>query len=110
MPLLTNVQVVIHCAARVHVTAASSTDALAEFRRVNVDGSILLARKAAQAGVKRFIFISSINVNGESTAPGYPFTGLSEPAPVDICGISKWEAEQALNQISMDTGMEVVII
>jgi nucleoside-diphosphate-sugar epimerase len=109
-PPLNDVQVVIHCAARVHVMNETAADALAEFRKVNVDGTVRLARKAAESGVKRFIFISSIKVNGESTVPGAPFKADDRPAPVDPYGISKREAEDVLRQISLDTGMEVVII
>jgi nucleoside-diphosphate-sugar epimerase len=110
LPALGEIQVVVHAAARVHVMNEVVVDALAEFRKVNVEGTLKLAQCAAASGVKRFIFVSSIKVNGESTAPGVPFTGLSDPAPVDPYGISKWEAEQALKQISLETGMEVVII
>lgn len=110
LPPLNDIQVVIHCAARVHVMNEASADALAEFRKVNVDGTVRLARKAAESGVKRFIFISSIKVNGESTALGTPYKADDCPVPVDPYGISKQEAEDALRQISQDTGMEVVII
>jgi nucleoside-diphosphate-sugar epimerase len=110
LPPLNDVHVVIHCAARVHVMNETVADALAEFRKVNVDGTVRLARRAAESGVKRFIFISSIKVNGESTAPDVPFKADDRPAPVDPYGISKREAEDALRQISLDTGMEVVII
>lgn len=102
--------VVIHSAARVHVMDEQSTDPLAEFRKVNVDGTLNLARQAAAAGVKRFIFISSIKVNGEGTVLGKPYTALDTPAPQDPYGISKMEAEQGLRQIAQDTGMGVVII
>jgi nucleoside-diphosphate-sugar epimerase len=107
---LDGVDAIVHTAARVHVMRDVSADPLAEFRRVNVDGTISLARQAAAANVKRFVFISSIKVNGEETAPGRPYTASDEPAPVDPYGISKLEAEQALRKISAETGMEVVII
>lgn len=107
---LADVQVVIHCAARVHVMRESATDSLAEFRKINVEGTLQLARSAAKAGVKRFIYISSIKVNGESTEPGVPFTVADAPASADAYGISKEEAEHALKQLSHDTGMELVII
>lgn len=110
LPVLDDVQVIIHCAARVHVMNETATDALAEFRKINVDGTVRLARKAAESGVKRFIFISSIKVNGERSTPGAPFKFDDSPAPIDPYGISKLEAEEALRQISQDTGMEVVII
>ncbi|WP_248743847.1 MULTISPECIES: UDP-glucose 4-epimerase family protein [unclassified Pseudomonas] len=110
IPSLDGVQAVVHAAARVHVMNETATDALAMFRRINVDGTLRLARHAAKSGVKRFIFISSIKVNGESTAVGHPFTADSVPAPVDPYGVSKYEAEEGLKELSIETGMEVVII
>ncbi|HSI37487.1 MAG TPA: SDR family oxidoreductase [Methylotenera sp.] len=107
---LNNVNVVIHLAARVHVMNDKSIDPLVEFRKVNVDGTLNLARQAAQTGVKRFIFISSIKVNGELTSEGKPFTEGDVSNPQDAYGISKLEAEQGLLQIAQQTGMEVVII
>ncbi|WP_339431155.1 MULTISPECIES: UDP-glucose 4-epimerase family protein [unclassified Pseudomonas] len=107
---LAGVQIVVHAAARVHVMRETAQDALAEFRRVNVDGTLQLARSAAQVGVKRFVFISSIKVNGESTPFGRPFTAHDVPAPQDPYGISKHEAEQALRLLGSETGMEIVII
>jgi nucleoside-diphosphate-sugar epimerase len=101
---------VIHAAARAHIMKDEVADPLAEYRRVNVDGTLNLARQAAAAGVKRFIFISSIKVNGEQTPLGQPFTADDTPAPEDAYGISKWEAEQGLQQLATETGMEVVII
>jgi nucleoside-diphosphate-sugar epimerase len=83
---------------------------LKEFRQVNVDGTLRLAREAAAAGVRRFVFISSIKVNGESTLPGRPFTADQTPAPSDPYGVSKWEAEQRLRELANETGMEVVTI
>ncbi|MGY2164455.1 UDP-glucose 4-epimerase family protein [Pseudomonas tolaasii] len=103
-------QLVIHLAARVHVMSDASTDPLAEYRRVNVEGTLNLARQAAAAGVKRFIFISSIKVNGESTTAGAPYTADGPTAPTDPYGVSKKEAEQGLRALSSETGMEVVII
>ena len=107
---LADVSAVVHCAARVHVMADTAADPLEEFRRVNVQGTLNLARQAAVAGVRRFVFISSIKVNGESTQPGHPFTADDAPAPLDAYGISKREAEQGLRELSAQTGMEVVII
>ncbi|CAI8888815.1 UDP-glucose 4-epimerase [Pseudomonas sp. IT-P74] len=107
---LKDAAVVIHAAARVHVMKEVEQDALAEFRKVNVEGTINLARQAAAAGVKRFVFISSIKVNGEQTDVGKPFTADDKPAPSDAYGVSKKEAEDALRVISKETGMEVVII
>lgn len=101
---------VIHCAARVHVMDDQSSDPLAEFRKVNVEGTLNLARQAAAAGVKRFIFVSSIKVNGEGAAPGHSYKADDVPAPMDPYGISKLEAEQGLRVIAAETGMEVMII
>ncbi len=107
---LEDAQHVVHLAARVHVMRDKRADSLAEFRRVNVGGTTSLAKQAADAGVRRFIFLSSIKVNGESTDIGHPFTAADAPAPQDPYGISKHEAEQSLRQIAAETGMEVVII
>jgi UDP-glucose 4-epimerase len=101
---------VIHCAARVHVMNDQSSDPLAEFRQVNVAGTLNLARQAAAAGVRRFIFLSSIKVSGEGTAPGAAYKADDVPAPMDPYGISKMEAEQGLRALAAETGMEVVII
>jgi len=109
-PALGDVHVVVHLAARVHVMAEIAEDPLAEFRRVNVDGTLNLARQAAAAGVKRFVFLSSVKVNGESTRAGQPFTEMDEPQPQDAYGQSKFEAEQGLHHIAAQTGMQVVII
>jgi len=108
--LVSGTAVVVHAAARVHVMTETAADPLTEFRQVNVQGSLRLARQAAGAGVRRFVFVSSIKVNGEETAPGSPFTAADRPAPVDPYGISKLEAERGLQQISAETGMEVVIV
>ena len=107
---LPGINVVIHLAARVHVMKDTAIDALAEFRKVNVEGTLKLARQAVEAGVQRFIFISSIKVNGEGTLLGQLYTAEDRPAPVDPYGISKYEAEYALRQLASETGMEVVII
>ncbi len=107
---LRGVRAVVHCAARVHVMSEKSSDPLTEFRQVNVEGAVNLALQAAAAGVRRFIFLSSIKVNGESTELGRPFTANDVPAPEDPYGISKHEAEKSLRFISSETGMEVVII
>ena len=107
---LVDCDVVVHLAARVHVMYDASIDPLAEFRRVNVQGTLNLARQAAASGVRRFVFISSIKVNGEATQPGQPFTADDAPAPLDAYGISKMEAEQGLRELAAQTGMEVVII
>lgn len=107
---LGGVDVLIHCAARVHVMSDATRDPLAEYRKVNVQGTLRLAAQAAQAGVKRFIFISSIKVNGEGTCPGDAYKADDVPAPSDPYGISKMEAEQQLRVLAKKAGMEVVII
>ncbi|WP_379865408.1 UDP-glucose 4-epimerase family protein [Marinobacter sp. M5B] len=107
---LHNVDVVIHTAARVHVMDDNARDPLGEFREVNVRGTLNLAQQAADNGVKRLIFISSIKVNGEETSAGMPYTAGDTPAPEDPYGISKLEAEQGLLAIAEETGIEVVII
>ncbi len=104
------IDVVVHLAARVHVMVDTDTDPLAAFRKVNVAATLNLARQAAAAGVKRFVFISSIKVNGEQTVPGLVFSADDEPAPVDAYAISKLEAETGLRQLALATAMEVVII
>jgi len=109
-PVLQGVDVLVHAAARVHVMADTATDPLAEFRRVNVQATLHLARKSALEGVKRFVFISSIGVNGQYTSPSSPFTELNEVHPHNAYALSKHEAELGLRQIAADTGMEVVII
>ncbi|MDD1005308.1 UDP-glucose 4-epimerase family protein [Pseudomonas sp. TNT2022 ID642] len=110
LPPLDDVQVVIHTAARVHIMDEKSADALAEFRKVNVEGTLRLAKHAVKAGVKRFIFISTIKVNGETTGLGRPFTADDDPKPLDPYSISKYEAELALTQLAKNSGMELVIL
>jgi len=107
---LAGVETIIHTAARVHMMKDKAENPLVEFRATNVTGTVTLARQAAQVGVKRFIFISSIKVNGEGTLLGCPYTADDVPAPVDFYGISKMEAELALKELAVKTGMEVVII
>jgi len=101
---------VIHCAARVHIMQDDAADPLAEFRKVNVVGTLNLAQQAAEAGVKRFVFISSVKVNGESTNHRPPFSPDDKHTPKDPYGLSKWEAEQGLFELARETGMEVVVI
>lgn len=107
---LDQVDVAIHTAARVHVMHETAVDSLAEFRRVNVEGTLNLARQAAKAGVKRFVFLSSIKVNGESTQPGQAFFADDSPDPQDAYAVSKHEAETGLRQIAAETGLEFVIV
>jgi UDP-glucose 4-epimerase len=102
--------VVIHCAARVHVMNERSTDPLKAFREINVEGTLNLAKQAAEASVRRFIFVSSIKVNGESTQVGSKYTPLGKLNPEDAYGVSKYEAEEQLIKLSKETGMELVII
>jgi nucleoside-diphosphate-sugar epimerase len=107
---LQDVDVVVHCAGRVHVMQDDAMDPLQAYREVNVNGTLSLAIQAAQAGVGRFVFVSSIKVNGEATQHGYPFTADDVPAPLDPYGMSKLEAEQGLREIESQTGMEVVVV
>jgi nucleoside-diphosphate-sugar epimerase len=107
---LAGVSVVIHAAARVHVMDDTAADPLAAYREVNVAGTLNLARQAAASGVKRFIFISTIKVNGEATLPEQPFTAHDLSQATDPYGISKAEAEAALKKLCSDTGMEFVVI
>lgn len=107
---LQGVDAVVHCAARVHVMQDDATEPLQAYREVNVSGTLNLARQAADAGVRRFVFVSSIKVNGEATQPGHAFTADDVPAPLDPYGVSKLEAEQGLREIELQTGMEVVIV
>lgn len=108
--LLTGVDTVVHTAARVHVMRDTSSNPLDAFRAVNATGSSNIARQAASAGVRRFVFISSVKVNGEETLHARPFAAGDDPAPEDAYGISKAEAEAGLKAISAKTGMELVII
>ena len=108
--VLAGVKSVVHLAARVHLMHDTAADPVTAFRAVNVDGTLNLARQAADTGIKRFVFISSVKVNGESTQPGRAFTEADAPNPQDAYGLSKHEAEQGLRQLSADTGMEVVVI
>ena len=107
---LSGVSVVIHCAARLHVMNEQAADPLAEFRQVNVDGTLRLARQAAEAKVRRFVFLSSIKVSGEQSQLGHPFTADQSPAPMEPYCVSKCEAEAGLRALSEETEMEVVII
>lgn len=108
--VLAGCDVVAHLAARVHVMRESATDALAEYRRVNVQGTLRLAEQAAAAGARHFVFLSSIKVNGEQTTPGRPFTAADVPRPMDPYGISKLEAEQQLLALASNSPMKVTII
>ncbi|GEK73665.1 MULTISPECIES: NAD-dependent epimerase/dehydratase family protein [Halomonas] len=102
------VDVVIHTAARAHVLDESSSEPLTDFRRANVDGTIALAKQAAESGVRRFVFISSIGVNGSSNVE--PFSECHAPNPESDYAQSKFEAEVGLQELAKETGLEVVII
>ena len=109
-PMLAEVETIVHLAARVHVMNEVSRNPLDEFRNVNLNATLNLAKQASQAGVKRFIYISSIKVNGEGTLPGKPFTASDDSAPTDPYAVSKYEAEVALHKLAQKTDLEVVII
>ncbi|MCP9447172.1 MAG: SDR family oxidoreductase [Nitrospira sp.] len=105
---LKGAQVVVHLAARVHVMRDQAADPLGEFRRINRDWTERLARAAAAQGVRRFVYLSSIKVNGEESVT--PFTEQDAPSPQDSYGISKWEAEEALAAVASETGLETAVI
>jgi len=105
---LKSIDTVVHLAARVHMMNDSAADPLEEYRKVNVAGTEKLAKTAANAGIRRFIFMSSVKVNGEGKPSSY--TETDSPSPTDPYGVSKWEAEQILNDIAAQTGMEVVTL
>ncbi|MDA9508819.1 NAD-dependent dehydratase [Bradyrhizobium sp. CCBAU 11386] len=101
---------VVHLGARVHVMRESSANALEAYRRVNVDGTLSLARQAAAAGVRRFVFLSSVKVCGEFTARNAPFVETTTPRPQDPYGVSKLEAELGLLELGRTSGMQVVVL
>lgn len=107
---LNGVDTVIHCAARVHQMQDVPRDSLSLYRETNVAGTLTLARQAAELGVKRFVFLSSIKVNGEASPAHHPFTPQVEQPPQDPYGLSKYEAELGLWQIARETGLEVTVI
>lgn len=106
---LCGVDCIFHCAARVHILDDSSSDPLKEFRRVNVEATLALAELAAEIGVPRFVFISSIGVNGDNSG-GRPFRFDDVPQPKTPYAESKWEAEQALQALSVRTGLQVIML
>lgn len=107
---LQGVDCVVHCAARVHQMKESIESPIDAYRAVNTCGTLNLARQAAKNGVKRFVFISSIKVNGEFTPSDAPFISQSNQVPTDPYGLSKYEAEKGLWDIAQETGLEVVVI
>lgn len=109
-PVLEKVDTIVHLAARVHVMKDRASDPLSEFRRANVDATLHLARAAIKAGVRRFIFVSTIKVNGETTRPGHPFRSDDPRKPEGPYAVSKAEAEIALLELGRQTDLEVVIL
>jgi len=107
---LKGVNTLVHLAARVHVMKDVASDPLAEFLKVNLDGTVNLARQAARVGVKRLVYVSSVKVNGEETQELRSYVEQDMPAPQDPYGVSKWEAERALQLIAQETGLEVVVV
>jgi len=107
---LSGVNVVVHLAARVHVMHESASDPLSEFRRINVEGTRRLAQCALSCGIKRFVFLSTIGVNGNVTSPEKPFTEQDVPAPHNDYSRSKLEAEQMLRSLAADSSMNLVIL
>jgi UDP-glucose 4-epimerase len=105
---LSGCDAVVHLAARVHMMRDDALDSLALYREINTEATLNLARQAAEVGVKRFVFLSSIKVNGEGGDAAYRENDA--PAPADAYAISKWEAEQGLRRIARETGLEVVIL
>ncbi len=107
---LRGVDTVVHLAGRAHVMRETASDPLQAYRRVNVDLTLHLARQAVAHGVRRFVFLSSIKVNGEATRPGRPFRAGDAPAPVGPYAVSRREAEDALLALAARTSLEVVAI
>ena len=107
---LEGVDVIVHTAARVHVMRDKATNPLAAFRGVNVEGTLKLARDAAARGVRRFVFVSTVKVNGERTREGHPFRPDEAPAPEGPYAVSKLEAEQGLQRIAKECALEVVVV
>jgi nucleoside-diphosphate-sugar epimerase len=105
-----DIEVVIHLAGRAHVTRETHQDTVQAYYESNVLATVNLARHAAKAGIKRFLYVSSIKVNGEETEAEKPFRESDVPVPADDYGKSKLEAEQMLLKIAIETGMEVVIL
>jgi nucleoside-diphosphate-sugar epimerase len=104
---LADTDALVHAAA---MASAGPAVSRSQLFAINVEAAVGLARQAARAGVKRFVFLSSIKVNGEETAPGRPFTAQDPPAPEDVYGCSKLEAERALRLVAEQTGLDLVII
>lgn len=105
---LEGIDTLVHCAARAHRLHDRAHDALATYREINTEGTLTLARQAAQKGVRRFIFLSSIGVHGDRQSRA--FTERDTPAPHSPYAVSKWEAEQGLQSVAQETGMDIVIL
>jgi len=110
LPSLKSQDVVVHVAARAHIMNGEETNPFEAYRQVNTLATLHLAKQAAEAGVKRFIFISSVKVNGEMTASNQSFKPDDKFVPNDPYGFSKYEAEQGLLALTKETDMDVVII
>ncbi|MDF2181404.1 NAD-dependent epimerase/dehydratase family protein [Neptuniibacter sp. CAU 1671] len=108
--LLSGVECVLHCAARTHVMKTAGLETQSIYNPVNVDFTVALASQAAACGVKRFVFLSTIKVNGESSEPGQPFRAVDTPHPSDPYAVSKLAAEQGLFKLAHETSLEVVMI
>lgn len=109
-PMLKGCDAIVHLAARAHVLRETSADPVAEFREVNADATIRLAEAAVAMGVRRFVFLSTIGVNGTRTMPGRPFAADGPPNPQGPYALAKWQAEQGLRDLERVSGLEVVII
>lgn len=107
---LSEINIVIHLAAKTYDSGRTSLAGKEKIKKINIDGTLNLARQAAEHGVRRFIFVSTVKVNGEQTLPHHPFTEVDVPQPENSYSLSKWEAEKGLNKIMQNTGMEVTII
>jgi len=107
---LAGVSAVIHLAARAHVMRDAAADPLAEYRAVNVDTAVNLARQAVQHGIRRMVYVSSIKVNGEGTDGRGSYSETDAPQPMDPYGHSKLEAEQALRELADRSGLELCIV
>lgn len=107
--VLKGIDAVVHLAARAHVLVDLAANPLAEFRRTNVLGTMRLAQAAADQGVRRFVFVSTVGVHGHCSKMG-PFTEADATEPHDAYSRSKWEAEQALTEVARETGLELVIL
>jgi UDP-glucose 4-epimerase len=104
------IESIVHCAAKVHAMHEGPRQGLNEYQRVNVRGTIRLARLAAAYGVRRFVFVSSVKVNGDETAPGRPFAAADVPQPSDAYAVSKWTAEQQLLKLGAEEEMDITIV